>query len=273
MRSISKKIITIAILMMIILSGLNVVNAANIPVRLTSNSKIVEGETVTIDINVDNQVYGISATLSYDTDVFESATISSTVANSADLSNNVIVIESGNIMPKGIIGTITLKVKKNISKTEGKVSLSEGKATDETISSQILTGTSIIIKKDNTNQNPGQDGNNNPGTNNQGTNNQGTNNSGTNNPGTNNPSTSNPGTNNQGTNNSGTNNSGTNNQDTNNSGVNKPGANKPSNNKDTTLISSNKLPQAGEPLKIGFWITITGLMIIAIYCKIKANMK
>lgn len=242
MESIIKKVIAIAILMMIILAGFNMVNAASMPVSLTSNSKIVAGETVTIDIKVDNPVYGISTTLSYDTDVFEDATVSSTVANSADLSNNVIVIESGNVMPKGIIGTITLKVKKNISKTEGKVSLSDGKVTDETITSQNLTDASIVIKSDATNQNPNQNENDNPGTNNQGTDN----------PGTNNQGTDNPGTNNQGTNNSGTNNS----------------TSKPSNNKDKTMANS-KIPQTGEKVNIMLITLILLVFTIGIVSWIK----
>jgi len=257
MKGIIKKVIAIAILMMINLAGFNIVNAASMPISLTSNSKIVAGETVTIDIKVDNPVYGISTTLSYDTDVFEDATVSSTVANSADLSNNVIVIESGNVMPKGIIGTITLKVKKNISKTEGKVSLSNGKVTDETITSQILTDASIVIKSDATNQNPNQNENDNSGTNNQGTNNPETNNPGTNNQGTNNPETNNPGTNNQGTNNPETNNPGTNNQGTNNSGTNNS-TSKPSNNKDETM-ANNKIPQTGEKGNI---ILITSILLV-----------
>lgn len=156
MKRISKKIMIITIMMIIALSGLSIVNAASVPVNLTSNSKLVAGSTVTIDIKVDNPVYGISTTLSYDTDVFESATVSSKVAASADLSNNVIVIESGNVMPAGTIGTITLKVKANLSKTEGIVSISNGKATDETISTQDLNNTSITIKADVVKPNPGQ---------------------------------------------------------------------------------------------------------------------
>lgn len=146
MKNLSKKIIIAMIVIMIILAGATVANAATINASLSSNDKLVAGSTVTININVDKPVYGMSATLSYDKDVFESATVASSVATSADLSNNVIVIENGTAMSAGTIGTITLKVKNNISKTEAKVSLSGGKATDEAVTTQTLNSPSVTIK-------------------------------------------------------------------------------------------------------------------------------
>ena len=146
MKELSKKVITAIIIIMIILAGATVVNAATINANLSSNDKLVAGSTITININIDKPVYGMSTTLSYDKDVFESATITSSVATSADLSNNVIVIENGTAMSAGTIGTITLKVKSNISKAEAKVSLSGGKATDEDVTTQTLNNPSITIK-------------------------------------------------------------------------------------------------------------------------------
>lgn len=146
MKNLSKKIIIAMMVIMIILAGATVANAATINASLSSNDKLVAGSTVTININVDKPVYGMSATLSYDKDVFESATVASSVATSADLSNNVIVIENGTAMSAGTIGTITLKVKNNISKTEAKVSLSGGKATDEAVTTQTLNSPSVTIK-------------------------------------------------------------------------------------------------------------------------------
>ena len=146
MKNLSKKIIIAMMVIMIILAGATVANAATINASLSSNDKLVAGSTVTININVDKPVYGMSATLSYDKDVFESATVASSVATSADLSNNVIVIESGTAMPAGTIGTITLKVKNNISKTEAKVSLSGVKVTDEAVTTQTLNSPSVTIK-------------------------------------------------------------------------------------------------------------------------------
>ena len=148
MKNISKKIIAAMIVIMVVLAGATVANAATINATLSSNDKLVAGSTITININVDKPIYGMSATLSYDNDVFESATVASSVATSADLSNNVIVIESGTAMPAGTVGTITLKVKDNISKTEAKVSLSGGRATDEAVTTQSLNSPSVTIKAD-----------------------------------------------------------------------------------------------------------------------------
>ena len=148
MKSISKKIIAIIGIIMILIVKTTVVNAADITSSLTSNSKLVEGGTVTVNINMSATVYGMSGTIAYDTDVFESAKVSSSVATSADLSNNVIVIESGSEMPAGTIGTITLKVKDSITKTEGKISISGIKVTDESITTQTTNNPSITIYAD-----------------------------------------------------------------------------------------------------------------------------
>ena len=130
----------------IILTGITTVNAATTTISLSSNDKIVAGGTITININVSSPVYGISAKVSYDKDVFESATVASSVATSANLANNTIVIDSETAMPAGTIGTITLKVKSTISKNEAVVSLSNVKATDESLNTQTLNSPNITLK-------------------------------------------------------------------------------------------------------------------------------
>ena len=146
MNSLIKKIIITAMFITIILSGITTVNAATTTISLSSNDKIVAGGTITININVSSPVYGISAKVSYDKDVFESATVASSVATSANLANNTIVIDSETAMPAGTIGTITLKVKSTISKNEAVVSLSNVKATDESLNTQTLNSPNITLK-------------------------------------------------------------------------------------------------------------------------------
>lgn len=146
MNSLIKKIIITAMFITIILTGITTVNAATTTISLSSNDKIVAGGTITININVSSPVYGISAKVSYDKDVFESATVASSVATSANLANNTIVIDSETAMPAGTIGTITLKVKSTISKNEAVVSLSNVKATDESLNTQTLNSPNITLK-------------------------------------------------------------------------------------------------------------------------------
>ena len=146
MNSLIKKIIITVMFITIILTGITTVNAATTTISLSSNDKIVAGGTITININVSSPVYGISAKVSYDKDVFESATVASSVATSANLANNTIVIDSETAMPAGTIGTITLKVKSTISKNEAVVSLSNVKATDESINTQTLNSPNITLK-------------------------------------------------------------------------------------------------------------------------------
>ena len=146
MNSLIKKIIITAMFITIILTGITTVNAATTTISLSSNDKIVAGGTITININVSSPVYGISAKVSYDKDVFESATVASSVATSANLANNTIVIDSETAMPAGTIGTITLKVKSTIAKNEAVVSLSNVKATDESLNTQTLNSPNITLK-------------------------------------------------------------------------------------------------------------------------------
>ena len=146
MNSLIKKIIITVMFITIILTGITTVNAATTTISLSSNDKIVAGGTITININVSSPVYGISSKISYDKDVFESATVASSVATSANLANNTIVIDSETAMPAGTIGTITLKVKSTISKNEAVVSLSNVKATDESLNTQTLNSPNITLK-------------------------------------------------------------------------------------------------------------------------------
>lgn len=146
MNSLIKKVIITMIFITIILTGITTVNAATTTISLSSNDKIVAGSTITININVSSPVYGISAKLAYDKDAFESVTVASSVATSANLANNTIVIDSETAMPAGTIGTITLKVKSTISKNEAVVSLSNVKATDESLNTQTLNSPNITLK-------------------------------------------------------------------------------------------------------------------------------
>ena len=146
MNSLIKKIIITAMFITIILTGITTVNAATTTISLSSNDKIVAGGTITININVSSPVYGISTKLAYDKDAFESVSVASSVATSANLANNTIVIDSETAMPAGTIGTITLKVKSTISKNEAVVSLSNVKATDESLNTQTLNSPNITLK-------------------------------------------------------------------------------------------------------------------------------
>ena len=158
MNSLIKKIIITAMFITIILTGITTVNAATTTISLSSNDKIVAGGTITININVSSPVYGISTKLAYDKDAFESVTVASSVATSANLANNTIVIDSETAMPAGTIGTITLKVKSTISKNEAVVSLSNVKATDESLNTQTLNSPNITLKtNENSTPNNGSD--------------------------------------------------------------------------------------------------------------------
>ena len=173
MNSLIKKIIITVMFITIILTGITTVNAATTTISLSSNDKIVAGGTITININVSSPVYGISSKISYDKDVFESATVASSVATSANLANNTIVIDSETAMPAGTIGTITLKVKSTISKNEAVVSLSNVKATDESLNTQTLNSPNITLKT-NANSTPNNGSDQTPNNNNGNSGNNGT---------------------------------------------------------------------------------------------------
>lgn len=148
MKNISVRILSLMIVMLVALSGLSFVNAAATAVTLSSNSKLVAGDSVTINVSLANGFEGIQGKLEYDTSVFESATMVKAGDWNADLTNNVAVIDRSTAASgTESVATITLKVKDSITVNETTIKISNVKASQSGSTVTANTAT-ITLKKD-----------------------------------------------------------------------------------------------------------------------------
>lgn len=140
MKNLSKKLIVLTMIVLIVLAGATKVNAAG-SVTMTSSSKLKAGETVTISVNIASGLAGFSGKLSYDTSVFESATMVANGNWNVNLSNstNIATVDRETAATATEqVATITLKVKSdytpktttvkitNIKESDGNATLATG---------------------------------------------------------------------------------------------------------------------------------------------------
>ena len=130
MKNIRVRILSLIIVMLVALSGINMVKAATSIVTLTSDSKLKAGDTVTISVNMASGYEGIQGKLNYDTNVFESASMEKAGTWNANLSNGIAVIDRETAASgTETAATLTLKVKDNISVTSTTIKLENVKGT------------------------------------------------------------------------------------------------------------------------------------------------
>lgn len=163
MKNISKKIIAIAVLMLLVLSGTRMVNAADINVAcsLTSDSKLVAGETVTVNVNYTTAPEGgigsIMGTLNFDSDVLEYVSAEPKgdwQATPYTASTKILGIErNNNTSTTGAIATITFKVKAGITTEKTTITYN---ITDVGIAQDVKLSPSVTLYADKAaSQNPG----------------------------------------------------------------------------------------------------------------------
>ena len=134
MKNISLKTVVISIIMLVIVSIANVVNAAETAITLTTSEdvKLKAGETITVSINIANGYEGFQGKLEYDTSVFESASIEKYGNWNVDMTNNKIVIDRATAASgTEKVATLTLKVKSSITAESTKVTISNVKASKD----------------------------------------------------------------------------------------------------------------------------------------------
>ena len=160
MKNISLKTAVISIIMLVIVSIANIVNAAETAITLTTSEdvKLKAGETITISINIANGYEGFQGELKYDTSVFESANIEKYGNWNADMTNDVIVIDRATAASgTEKVATLTLKVKSSITAESTKVTISDivAKSKNETTikanNAEITIGTEGVKEEEKSN--------------------------------------------------------------------------------------------------------------------------
>lgn len=122
----SLMIVAIIAIMLIISTTVNASTGDSVAMSLTSNSKLKEGDTVTVNVNLTsinagNGIDTITAALSYDTNVFETLSSSSFTASNdwtpsyASSTNMLTILKNSKVKSPEAVLTITLKVKSTIS--------------------------------------------------------------------------------------------------------------------------------------------------------------
>lgn len=151
MKNIRIKVITLAIIMLVVLSGAKIVNAdESVGMSLTSSSKLKAGETVTVSVNYTQSVTGgigsIMGTLNYDSDVLEYVSVAAAGDWQAAVytkSTNILGIErNNNTTTTGAIATITFKVKEGITATSTTISYN---ITDVGLTNTVSIPTSVTL--------------------------------------------------------------------------------------------------------------------------------
>lgn len=246
-----KRLITIAIILIMVIVNAAVVQADTLPTVTikTSSTEVKPGETLTVTLSVkcDNGINGFDATYSYDDSILElqsGAVTDTTKWSSLGSGNSITIIcNSSEKITNSDIYVLTFKVKENA--TIG------SKATinfeNITVDMDVATNSNVTIDGQTATIKIAQTTNNGDTTTGDNSNNGNNNNSGNN-------GTNNDGTNNNGTNNNGTNNNGTNNN--NGSTTNNNNSSNTNNGKittDKTVSKDTKLPQTG-----------TGEMLVAV---------
>lgn len=122
----SLMMIAIIAIMLTISTIANASTGDSVGMSLTSNSKLKEGDTVTVNVNLTsinagNGIDTITGELSYDTNVFETLSTSSFTASNewtpsyASSTNMLTVLKNSKVKSPETVLTITLKVKNTIS--------------------------------------------------------------------------------------------------------------------------------------------------------------
>ena len=156
MKNISKKIITLIIMLVVALSGATIVKAdSSVTVSLTSDSKLVAGETVVVNVNLtsagDSGVNGISTKLDYDTSIFEEVKMAGVNDWFAYLasSTNIATIELDTITNSPVqMATITLKVKEGVTAKSTTITIKNVKATDSNNTISVADASVTIYAPD-----------------------------------------------------------------------------------------------------------------------------
>ena len=266
-----KKIIVSIMVLCLILSGINIVNASTGTVNLIANNKSIKpGETftVTLSVSCEDGINGIDTTYNYDQDKLElvSAKVSNDNWANLGINNSITVISnSTSKITSSDIYVLTFKVKDNATAGIAKVSISDIMIdSDLSENSSFNVSAKAIDININTDSKPGDNepgdnepGDNEPGDNEPGDNEPGDNEPGDNKPGNNEPGDNKPGDNEPGDNKPGDNEPGDNKPEDNKPGDNEPGDNKPGDNKpgdnkpgnntsNDNTITDTKLPQTGD---------------------------
>ena len=132
MKNIRKSIIMILVIIMVNLLGSTLSNAASV-VTFSSNSKLVVGETVTINVNLASGYKSSNGTLEYDSEVFESVEATTSGKSTVSLNNNVLAVYGTDKMTTTTqVATIKLKVKANNTKTNTRIKLKSIEASSDT---------------------------------------------------------------------------------------------------------------------------------------------
>lgn len=163
-----KAIFTIAIIVMLITIS-TLANAAtgenySVGMALSSDSKLKEGETITVNVkltsvNAGNGIDTITAALQYDTNVFEALTTSSFTASNewtptyAATSNMITLIKNSKVKAAETVLTIKLKVKSSISVESTTITLKEivasgGRVVDGGTGDITVSNASVTINKE-----------------------------------------------------------------------------------------------------------------------------
>ena len=253
---------------------------------IPDKSKILAGETVTIEIKVSNIQAGngiahLNGLLEYDNTVFEEKFKTQTADDgnwTNSVQENCVNFSTASIEPTiedSVIGKVVLTAKKDVE-----IGVKEVKFINIAVSSInkkfYIDDISVKIEIVNEDEPGGNNqGSNNQGSNNQGGNNQGSNNQGGNNQGSNNQGSNNQGSNNQGSNNQGSNNQGSNNQGSNNQGSNNQGSSNKNGNSNTqtpgnsvnTGKANSILPKTGNANFLVIAIVVAIILMNIFYIK------
>lgn len=239
-------VVTLAMLMGSVIAAGETMDVSLVPAQ----NKVEKGKEVTVSVNIANVnvpsstgdgVNAFKATLTYDTDVFESVTIDGAndwVKQTYNTANGIFILTYSNLLTEksGTIAKLTFKVKENTTKTTGSISLTNIESSNTETKVTPANATTTL----NINQTTPDDGNNTASNNTASNNTAGGNNS------TGNQNTT--GGQNQVTNTTGNQSSGG--QATTNKAGNSTGVN----------TANKNLPKTG----IGQWSIIAGLVIIIV---------
>lgn len=234
-------VVTLAMLMGSVIAAGETMDVSLVPAQ----NKVEKGKEVTVSVNIANVnvpsstgdgVNAFKATLTYDTDVFESVTIDGAndwVKQTYNTANGIFILTYSNLLTEksGTIAKLTFKVKEDTTKTTGSISLTNIESSNTETKVTPANATTTL----NINQTTPDDGNNTASNNTAGGNNS-----------TGNQNTT--GGQNQVTNTTGNQSSGG--QATTNKAGNSTGVN----------TANKNLPKTG----IGQWSIIAGLVIIIV---------
>lgn len=172
--------IVIIAIMITISTIANASTGDSVGMSLTSGSKLKEGDTVTVNVNLTsinagNGIDTITAELAYDTSVFETLSSSSFTASNdwtpsyASSTNMLTVLKNSKVKSPEAVMTITLKVKSAISVNSTTITLknivvSGGREVDGGTGDITVNNALVTISKDQSASSSTEKPANNPGT-------------------------------------------------------------------------------------------------------------